>query len=870
MNQLLATLEKTISNNPADQKVAWDFLNQACEQNFSAYILELSTILKEVQHPNHVRQAAGIQLKNTLVAKESDLKAHHAERWLSLPNEIRLQIRANVVATIGTEQFRPSAASQCVAAIAGIEIPRNLWPDAIKILGDCISNPNANALAKEVSLEALGYICQDLDATVLEANSGIILTAIVYGMRVDESNINIKRAAVKALLNSLEFTRNNFGIEEQRNHLMSIICDATQTNDTQVRVAALECLVKVMSLYYNVMRPYMAQALFPISIAAMKSEIDDIKLQGIEFWSNVAENEIAIMCEAEDAKEAGQQPTQCSQYYAKGALQYICPIILDVLIKVDEDDDEDEWTPSKSAGVCLQLLAQCTGDDICEFVLPFITQNFKHQDWRYREAAVMAFGCIMEGPDKSKLNELISQALQSLIETLGDSHIAVRDSAAWTLGKACELCTEIVTKPDVLRVLLPALSTSLLQEPRVAANICWTISSLAKAAYDIASMDCGDGEPETFVLSGVFEAMVEELLKTTDRSDANISNLRIAAYETLMEMIKNSPRDCYPSVQKTTLTVLQKIDQLLQLEQSIESSTDKSQLRNLQSLLCATLQSVIKKIRPDDIPLISDDIMNCILQIMQRCQGKDAGGVMEDALLTVSALVESLGRRFGKYLQSFQPYLLQSLKNYRENVVFLSAVGVLTDLCREFEKEICFMLDECIQILIEVLHNGDADKFMKADILAFFGDVALAISDDFNRYFKMCMDLICSAAQAAKITNYSDYDQIEYVEHLRSNCVTALSAIIQAYQKKDEISGYVVQIVELIVLIGSEEDVPETLIGNSCGLLGDLIKLFGETLLPLLNNNILDDLLNRGRRSSKAKPTAIYATKELRKIKPVA
>ncbi|CEF68143.1 Importin subunit beta [Strongyloides ratti] len=870
MNQLLETLEKTISNNPADQKLALEFLNQASEQNFAVYILELSKVLKHTGHPNHVRQAAGIQLKNCLVAKEEETKLHYASRWLTLPENIRLEVRTNVVETIGTEQFRPSAASQCVAAIAGIEIPRNMWPDAIKVLSDCVSNLNANALAKEVSLEALGYICQDLDSTVLEANSNTILTAIVYGMRRDETNVNIKRAAVKALLNSLEFTRNNFSIEEQRNHIMTIICDATQDVDKQVKVCALECLVKVMSLYYSVMQPYMAPALFPISIAAMKSDIDDFKLQGIEFWSNVAENEIAFICEAEEAKESGIQPTQFSQYYAKGALQYICPIILNVLVKVDEDDDDDEWTPSKSAGVCLQLLAQCTGDDICQYVLPFITENFKHQDWRYREAAVMAFGCIMEGPDKAKLNELISHALGSLIETLGDSHIAVRDSAAWTLGKACELSMEIVTKPDVLQLLLPALSNSLLQEPRVAANICWTISSLARAAYEVASLESGAEEPETFVLSSCFEAMVEELLKTTDRPDGNISNLRIAAYETLMEMIKNSPKDCYSSVQKTTLNVLHKMEQLLQLEDSIESSTDKSQLRNLQSLLCATLQSVIKKIRPEDTPLISDTIMNCVLQIMQRCQGKDVGGVMEDALLTVSALVESLGRGFSKYVTAFKPFLLLSLKNYKEGVVFIAALGVLTDLCREFEKDICFMLDECYQILIEVLHAGDSDKYLKADILACFGDIALAISDDFKRYFQMSMELLCSASKAAKIGNYSDYEQIEYVEHLRSSCVTALSSICQAYPVTNELKTYVFSIVELIVSIGSEEDIPDTLLGHSCGLLGDIIKLFGADLLPLLNNTILDDLLNRGRRSNKAKSTAIYATKELRKIKPVS
>lgn len=53
---------------------------------------------------------------------------------------------------------------------------------------------------------------------------------------------------------------------------MEVVCEATQAPFTQVRVAALQCLVKIVSLYYDHMEPYMGQALFPVSalIASMK------------------------------------------------------------------------------------------------------------------------------------------------------------------------------------------------------------------------------------------------------------------------------------------------------------------------------------------------------------------------------------------------------------------------------------------------------------------------------------------------------------------------------------------------------------------------------------------------------------------------
>ena len=58
----------------------------------------------------------------------------------------------------------------------------------------------------------------------------------------------------------------------------------------------------------------------------------------------------------------------------------------------EEFDDDDEWNPCKAAGVCLMLMATCCEDDIVPHVLPFVKEHIKSPDWRYRDAAVMAFG----------------------------------------------------------------------------------------------------------------------------------------------------------------------------------------------------------------------------------------------------------------------------------------------------------------------------------------------------------------------------------------------------------------------------------------------------------------------------------------------
>lgn len=180
------------------------------------------------------RPAAALQLKNLLTAKDSDLREQVINRWLAVDPEIRNHVKRNVVNTLGTETQRPSAAAQCVAYIAVIELPRGLWSDLIETLCNNVTLPGSSEPLKESTLEAIGYICQDTEPEVLVGQSNLILTAIVHGMRREEPNNNIKLAATTALLNSLEFTKANFERDAERNFIMQVVCEATQSEDLRV------------------------------------------------------------------------------------------------------------------------------------------------------------------------------------------------------------------------------------------------------------------------------------------------------------------------------------------------------------------------------------------------------------------------------------------------------------------------------------------------------------------------------------------------------------------------------------------------------------------------------------------------------------
>jgi importin subunit beta-1 len=80
---------------------------------------------------------------------------------------------------------------------------------------------------------------------------------------------------------------------------MEVVCNAAQSADTQVRIVALQCLVRIMSLYYPLMAPYI-EVLFRTTVEAMKDADEAVVLQGIEFWSTTCEEEMILREEVEE------------------------------------------------------------------------------------------------------------------------------------------------------------------------------------------------------------------------------------------------------------------------------------------------------------------------------------------------------------------------------------------------------------------------------------------------------------------------------------------------------------------------------------------------------------------------------------------
>ena len=91
----------------------------------------------------------------------------------------------------------------------------------------------------------------------------------------------------------------------------------------------------------------------------------------------------------------------------------------------------------------------------------------KHPEWRYREAAVLAFGAVAEGcmdvveVKKNYLPELMSQYLFKL---LNDPQPVVRQITCWTLGRYSRWAADREDLAEFFEPMMEGILTKMLDE----------------------------------------------------------------------------------------------------------------------------------------------------------------------------------------------------------------------------------------------------------------------------------------------------------------------------------------------------------------------------------------------------------------------
>lgn len=808
---IVTVLENGISPDVNVRTAAELQLREAALSHFDQYLAYLTEALTNTNAKPEVRQLAALNLKNQLTLKDQRVKAGQHQRWIQLGTDLKQKIKADALATLQTPEERVgAAASQLVAAIAEIELPRNEWPTLIPALYENTSSTQAENVRK-VSQACIGYICEvsDPNNPAILAQSNGILIAILQGvLQASETSTKVRLTALGALFNSLDFIRQNFEKEGERNYIMQVVCEATQADSSELQAAAFGCLARIMLKYYQFMNIYMEKALYGLTVLGMQLADERVACMAIEFWLTVCEEELDIAARAEEG-----QTTERLFNFALIALLEVLPTILTLLTRQNEDFDDDDWSVAMAAGACLQLFAQDVGDYLIEPTLNFVGANITLQSWRDREAAVMAFGSILDGPLKEKLSQMIQHILAPILNLMSDDSLQVKETVAWCLGRIADLCFSAIDVPTHLGPILQALLKGLGDHPKVATNCCWTlINILAEVAPEGELM-------ETSPMSSSYMTIIPVLMELLAQQENHYS-LRLAAYEALSAFVIHLAADTLGLVEQLATEVLERLKSTTELKQQTMPELEaRANCEELQMNILALLTNIIRRLQ-NQVLGAADQLMELFLQLLLN---PDNALIEEDVLMAISAVAAGVGERFVKYMPAFLPFLTQALQN-NELQLSVVAVGLVADLAQSLGPNIGQYLEGFMNLLATDLSSESSRRNLRPAIILCFGDVATSVGTSYQPYLKFTMGF-CQEAQRTEAPD-SLLESTEYIANLREAVLDCYAGIVTAFSTSPgEISEFISAIFEAIHQLLAYD---ESAVRTAVGLLGDIAAMYPQ------------------------------------------
>eukprot|EP01028_Stygiella_incarcerata_P013016 TRINITY_DN81056_c0_g1_i1.p1 TRINITY_DN81056_c0_g1~~TRINITY_DN81056_c0_g1_i1.p1 ORF type:complete len:873 (-),score=259.29 TRINITY_DN81056_c0_g1_i1:401-3019(-) len=799
-------------------------LDSILESDFQVYVYILCAILERDSIDEKARQLAGFQLKNALTSKDDAVFEKLAERWCSaISDEARSVVHvACLNGLVSASRAIRRLSAQIISSVATIEIPSNLWPDLFDTLMSGVVG-DVSVEQKESCFLALSYICDGINPDYLVEKSSSILEAISVGLRKEEETPQVRLAALGALVGALDFSEKHFENDEDRNYIMNMICEATQDRSLEdIRDKAMDGLIVVAERFYPYLPQYM-DALRDISFAEIQAATgvegneEPVAIKSVALWSAICDAEIKrqelIMGHGEDQTDL----KRAIFWIVKAYLGPLLELIWATLQKQEsEEQSQDTWNVSVAAALCLQKIAENVKDDVVSVIMPSIIAGVESEDWRVKEASVVAFGSVLDGPTATTLQELVKSAVPLMVEFLKHDVPIIRDSSAWTVGRICELHPDIVTG-SYMQLVVTGLVEATSQDPRVANLACWGLHNLARAFGGVIA--------ETNALSPYFENIVQALLFATQREDSSEENLRVAAYESLAVVCSAAPEDVFSILQMYVLPeVNARLNHLLTLEQSDEVMTTEGQLVGMISECVTRL----------DQSLDEDAINTVFVSLMSMLEKNGISAAAEEVFLCFSSLLGVLGNDFMAYMDRILPFIIEGIHQYQAASVCAAVVGLIFDLVDAVEGKISPYAHDILVELVTLSHHEDLDPEVRGSVLGSFGDFALVMEGEFRPFLMDILNVmhVHVEAECVKKTHEElDEDDVEDEQGMWMGLMETYSGILQGLKDftgvVEEIWEYIQDINNVIrIVVQYKDNVSDEVAVKAVGLLNDLGDVF--------------------------------------------
>lgn len=736
--------------------------------------------------------------------------------WSMIPPMAKQAITKLALGTLSSEHKNArKGAAIAVSAIASIDQPKKLSPEILQVL--LTANAITNINAKMSFLEALGYICEELEEGSLdEKEINEILNILVRSITPEIELPELKVMALGALQNCLRFCEKNFKNEGERGIIMTNIISCLNIGNHEIKLKATQCLLEAAKNFYDHIGGPILEHIGLLTIDSIKKiEEEDIALICLEIWSCICDEEI-------ERQEKSSIDAPCKNYI-KTASGVLLPLLLETL-KNYTKDDENEWSISISSACCLSLMAKILKDVIASPIMEFISANISSPDWKLRNAALLAFTSILNGLEKTQVSILIEKALPTLIALLQDPKPQVQETAAWTFAKIAENASEVFKKVEEFDSVMAHLIPCLKNGPRISNQVCFAIHNLAESLKP-------QDKDKTCLMSKVYQQVMQALWENAFRVDAFAENVSLAqsSFAALTNVIQYAAPDILIYLNAVFAML---IDTFIKTMHPTFSNPGRAQ--DYQGLLCGALQPVCIKLG-SNLPLeIAGNVINIIIESFAYRKG-----VYDEGIIALAGVITAVGNMANPFAAKIYPYLGQALQSPDDTILCRAGVGLLGDLARALEDKISPLLPDTIPFLLRKLQNEETERNLKVSIISVLGDLASATGKAFGPYLSDVLAMLKSASTlSTELQVDDDPDSLPYIKALKESILESYTGIIitvKELQTTSILDPYVGDLFQYLnILSGTEHADTLDFVKLLVGLVGDLANLYGKKIQPLL------------------------------------
>lgn len=409
----------------------------------------------------------------------------------------------------------------------------------------------------------------------------------------------------------------------------------------------------------------------------------------------------------------------------------------------DYDDDEDddlyaEWNLRKCSAAALDVLSTVYEARLLEQCLPHLKATLASNDWKEREAGVLALGAIAEGC-MSGMIPILPEIFPHLINMLKDAKPLIRQITCWTLGRYGRWAAYLpdAEKPKYFLPLMEGLLRTMLDNnKRVQEAGCSAFANLEDQAG--------------VVLVPYLQPILQHFVAAFEKYQQKNLLILYDAVQTLADSVG-------PALNKPEYIDMIMSPLITRWQATEDDDRDLFPLLECLSSVTIALGAGFAPFAPPVFSRCIHILHRNLAQIDAYSNGATAELPEKDFLITaldlLSGLVQGLGPDVSTLISQNQPPLMQLLLMCFQDPIAevrQSAYALLGDLVINCFDDVRPCLQQVMQELVSQIDIKTDSISVTNNAAWSAGEICLQAGSDLDPYVDILMQKLISLMQAPK------------------------------------------------------------------------------------------------------------------------